>query len=539
KALDGLLEERVAAERRHRALLLSVLGALAVAGLALGLAISRSVTRPLADAVAASAAVGAGDLDFRIGARGGDEAAQLLAGFSRMQQQLRERRGADAEQHERDLRSATENARVRAALDAAPMPVRIADAEGTIVYVNAALGQRLQRDAAAFRSELPGFDPARVVGGSVGMFYVDGAAAVERLRQLRSTAHSQLKLGGRHYDVSTSPILDAQGRCIGSVGIWDDRTEQIEAEAEIAELTAATNEGDLSRRIAVDGKEGFMRLLGEQFNQLMQTFGRTIAQVRTAADQLSSASAQVSQTSQSLSHSASQQAASVEETTASLQEISASVKQNADSANVTDGIATQAASEAQQGGEAVTRTAAAMKDIAKKISIIDDIAYQTNLLALNAAIEAARAGEHGKGFAVVAAEVRKLAERSQVAAREIGELAGGSVDLADKAGTVLAAMVPSIRKTSELVQEISSASTQQSEGVGQITAAMNHLSTATQQTASASEELSATAEELSAQGRELQNLMDFFRVAEEPAAPRTARRPAAVGRSDERRLVTA
>jgi methyl-accepting chemotaxis protein len=157
-----------------------------------------------------------------------------------------------------------------------------------------------------------------------------------------------------------------------------------------------------------------------------------------------------------------------------------------------------------------------MKSIATKISIIDDIAYQTNLLALNAAIEAARAGEHGKGFAVVAAEVRKLAERSQVAAQEIGNLATSSVQLAEKAGNLLTQMVPSIHRTSELVQEIAAASGEQSDGVGQITGAMNHLSSATQQTASASEELSATAEELSAQAQQLQELMGFFRLADGP-----------------------
>jgi methyl-accepting chemotaxis protein len=168
----------------------------------------------------------------------------------------------------------------------------------------------------------------------------------------------------------------------------------------------------------------------------------------------------------------------------------------------------------------------AMKAIATKISIIDDIAYQTNLLALNAAIEAARAGEHGKGFAVVAAEVRKLAERSQVAAQEIGNLAGSSVKLAEKAGSLLTQMVPSIHKTSELVQEIAAASGEQADGVAQITGAMGHLSTATQQTASASEELSATAEELSAQAAQLQELMSYFRLANDETSPAVAPRAA-------------
>jgi uncharacterized protein YoxC len=313
----------------------------------------------------------------------------------------------------------------------------------------------------------------------------------------------------------------------------DARRQDAEAEHGAAQQTASdigravdgAAEGDFSTRIALEGKAEFHANLCGKFNQLIDTVSGTIAEVRSAAAQLSSASEQVSQTAQALAHGASQQAAGVEQTTASLHEIGASVKQNAESATVTDGIATQAASEALEGGQAVSQTVEAMKSIASKISIIDDIAYQTNLLALNAAIEAARAGEHGKGFAVVAAEVRKLAERSQVAAQEIGQLAGNSVHMAERAGHLLERMVPSINKTSELVQEIAAASGEQSDSVNQITGAMNHLSGSTQQTASASEELSATAEELSAQANRLQDLMGFFRLAEDAGAD-TARSPA-------------
>ncbi|WP_423228717.1 methyl-accepting chemotaxis protein [Pseudaquabacterium rugosum] len=268
--------------------------------------------------------------------------------------------------------------------------------------------------------------------------------------------------------------------------------------------------GDLTARIDGDYRGAFDELKTVLNNSLTQ-LGSTLSDVSGAAQALTAASAQVSSTSQALSQSASEQAASVEETTAQLQEMSASVRQNSDNANVTDGMATKAAKEALEGGSAVRQTVEAMKSIATKISIIDDIAYQTNLLALNAAIEAARAGEHGKGFAVVAAEVRKLAERSQVAAQEIGQLAGNSVKLAETAGQVLTDMVPSINRTSELVQEISAASLEQATGVTQITTAMNHLNGTTQQNASASEELSATAEELSGQAAQLQDMMAFFR----------------------------
>jgi methyl-accepting chemotaxis protein len=188
------------------------------------------------------------------------------------------------------------------------------------------------------------------------------------------------------------------------------------------------------------------------------------------------------------------------------------VAQNTDNAKVTDAMASRAAAEATEGGEAVRSTVSAMKQIAAKVLIIDDIAYQTNLLALNAAIEAARAGEHGKGFAVVAAEVRKLAERSQIAAQEIGEVATSSVSLAEQAGQMLGAMVPNIKKTSELVQEITAASEEQSSGLAQINGAIAQLSQTTQQNAAGSEELASTAEQMSSQAEELQQAMSFFKI---------------------------
>lgn len=248
-------------------------------------------------------------------------------------------------------------------------------------------------------------------------------------------------------------------------------------------------------------------------NQMIIKLSSIITDVRSTADSLSAASEEVSATAQSLSQSATEQAASVEETSASMEEISASISQNNDNAKITDSIATQSAKEASQGGEAVKNTVTAMQKIAERISVIDDIAYQTNLLALNAAIEAGRAGEHGRGFAVVASEVRKLAGRSQTAAKEIGELANSSVKQAVSAGTLLDEMVPSIRKTADLVQEISAASHEQSMGANQITTAISQISIATQQNSTAAEELYSTAEELAHQATQLQEMMEFFKVA--------------------------
>ena len=433
---------------------------------------------------------------------------------------------AELAARDREAALAAESARLKSALDNCTTNVMIADNDGQIIYLNNSIAGMLVAAESDIRKQLPQFDARKLIGANFDIFHRHPTHQRNLLAGLRGPHRVQINVGGRTFSLIASPILDAQGTRIGSVAEWKDRTEEVAVEAEVAGIVKGAVDGDLSRRIALDGKEGFFKMLGEGVNQLLVIISDGLNEVRSALAGLNSASDQVSSTAQSLSQAATEQAAGVEETSASIEQMTASIAQNTDNAKVTDAIATRAAQEANEGGEAVKATVAAMKQIAKKIVIIDDIAYQTNLLALNAAIEAARAGEHGKGFAVVAAEVRKLAERSQIAAQEIGEVATNSVELAERAGKLLGEMVPNIKKTSDLVQEITAASEEQASGVGQINASMSQLNQTTQQNAAASEQLAATAEEMSSQTEQLQQTMAFFKLEGVPDAPAgPARRP--------------
>lgn len=292
---------------------------------------------------------------------------------------------------------------------------------------------------------------------------------------------------------------------------------------EVAELAVEISTGNL--RVAVSPRS--------EHDEMMHALDRMVGQltlvaqsVRTSSEHISSGTGMLSVAAQSLSEGAAEQAASAEEAASSVEEMAANIRQNSDNALETEKIAIQGAKDAQEGGEAVAETVSAMKDIAARINIIEEIARQTNLLALNAAIEAARAGEHGKGFAVVAAEVRKLAERSQKAAGEINDLSTSSVEIAEKASTLLGVIVPNIQKTAELVQEIAAASKEQDAGAEQINSSIQQLDRVIQQNSSAAEEMASTTESLSLQADQLQQAVAFFDVDDAARQDQPVSRPA-------------
>ena len=522
-----------------------------LAGVWLALMFSRAIVKPLNNAISIFDKMGQGNYYNTIEAKSNDEVGKVMYSLKSTQIKL----GFDIND---SARRANEALRITNALNNASTGIMIADNDLCIIYMNQSV-QKMMKDAESdIKKDLPNFNADTLLGANIDVFHKNPAHQRQMLQTFTSTFKTSIVIGGRSFRLSANPVFSEAGQRLGASVEWIDATAEVKVQEEIQEMVSAAIAGDLSQRISLDGKEGFMKSLAVSVNMLTEVSDKVIDdtvrvveclavgdltqtidqeydgkfkrltdatnqtveklsviinEVRSSSESLSSASEEISATAQSISQATSEQAASVEESSASIEQMSSSINQNAENSKITDGMATQASSQAIDGGEAVRGTVEAMKSIAGKISIIDDIAYQTNLLALNAAIEAARAGELGKGFAVVAAEVRKLAERSQVAAQEIGELASGSVKMAERAGGLLDEIVPSIKRTSDLVQEIAAASDEQSIGVGQINTAMSQLNQITQQNASASEELAATAEEMSGQALQMQELVGFFKLA--------------------------
>jgi methyl-accepting chemotaxis protein len=329
-----------------------------------------------------------------------------------------------------------------------------------------------------------------------------GIAMQSMVVNLRATSEIANQIASGDLSVDVKPLSDKDVLGLAMQSMVANLRDTAEVATQIAEGDLTVSPTPLSDKDT----------LGIALETMVERLRNVVAEAIAAAENVSAGSQELSSSSEQVSQGATEQAASAEEASASMEQMAANIKQNADNAAQTEKIARQSAKDAELSGSAVARAVEAMRTIAQKIGIVQEIARQTDLLALNAAVEAARAGEHGKGFAVVASEVRKLAERSQSAAAEIGSMSSDTVKAAQEAGDMLGRLVPDIRKTAELVSEISAACREQDIGAGQINEAIQQLDKVTQQNAGASEQMSATSEELATQAEELQTSIAFFKV---------------------------
>jgi methyl-accepting chemotaxis protein len=430
------------------------------------------------------------------------------------------------------VRQSALNAAFKGALDNLSSNVMVVDTDLSIIYVNNAMRAMMSGAQADFRRDLPSFDASRLLGASLDSFHRNPAHQRNLLAGLDRTFASQITIGGRILHISVNPMVDADGKRLGSVLEWADRTAELGTEADIKALVQSATSGDLTQRMDLSGKSGVFAEIGKGINQLTENMSEVVSIVQASATEVSRCAVEISQGNADLSQRTEEQAASLEETASSMEQMTSTVKQNADNASQASQLASAARDLADKGGSVVGQAMRAMTEIndaSRKIvdiiSVIDEIAFQTNLLALNAAVEAARAGEQGRGFAVVASEVRNLAGRSATAAKEIKGLIQDSVrkvaegsQLVTQSGQTLDHIVTAVKKVSDIVGEIAGASREQSAGIEQVNKAVVQLDEMTQQNAALVEQASAASQSMADQARGLSEMMERYRVSEQAAA---------------------
>jgi methyl-accepting chemotaxis protein len=511
-------EQAVKVSENSRNLAMALAAFALLAGAAIAFLITRSISKPVQALSACADRLALGDIEVVIATDSKDEIGLLALSFKNMADNIREASLAAEKVAHGDL-----------SVQVAPKSER--DVMGKNLCAMIAMIKELSQET---NQLIKGVQEGKLnVRGNAALYQGAWGDLVAGINRLIEAFVQPINLTASYVDRISKgdipePITDAYYGDFNA--IKNNINLLVDAMNSTTDLAKEIAGGNLMVQVRErSANDGLMQALAAMLKNLT----RVVGDVKAAADNVTAGSQELSATSEEMSQGASEQAASAEEASASMEQMSSNIRQNADNSLQTEKIAIKSASDAAESGRAVAKTVGAMKEIAAKISIIEEIARQTNLLALNAAIEAARAGEHGKGFAVVASEVRKLAERSQKAAGEIGELSLSSVEVAENAGTLLQRLVPDIQKTSELVQEISAACKEQDSGAEQINKAIQQLDQVIQQNAGASEEMASTAEELASQAEQLQSTIAFFSIEEGAAQVRQVKRqtrPAASSR---------